>query len=190
MRPYFYGKNRRLHDVFVCTIGSHHRAKTPNILWFCLCDDDIECYTFVMETRRVSALFSTAKHVSSRAPDIGLFESECTRKDSSKRVVEGHDPKRGSGELNASRAALALTVEHADAPGFHRSNHESEAVLCHALTATRNTTRKTIHSRAGRCKAPSKSNAEEREQALHRTRSTRLRMKLQAVSSTQSVVCK
>jgi hypothetical protein len=160
MQPYFYGKKRLLHDVFVCTIGSRRQAKTPNILWFCLCDDDVECYTFDMETRRASASFCTVRRVKSRALDTGLSESHCTRKGRSKRVVEGHDPKLGSGDLNESRAALTLVVEHADAPGFHQSNHAAKLRLCHALTATRNTTRKTIHSRAGRCKAPGKSNAE------------------------------
>src|SRR5271167_874523 len=75
----FLDKNPLLHDVFVCTIGSRHRLDTPNILWFCLCSDDIECYTFDMETRRASVSFSDARHAESRAPCNGLGESESTR---------------------------------------------------------------------------------------------------------------
>ena len=130
-QPHFDARNPFLHDVFVCTIGSRHRLETPNILWFCLCADGVECYTFDMETRHASVSFFAARHGQMRAQRNGFFRVGKDSKSGLKRIVEAHDPKSDSTDLNESRAALNRTIAHC---AKMRDARETRQVFIEAIT--------------------------------------------------------
>jgi len=124
-----------------------------------------------METRHANASVSRSKTrviASARRRFSGVGKHSKSR---SKRVVEEGDPKvRSIGFERGHALQLRETRERHTRFSSKQSRSESCSITRFNYDAdfARKTTRKTIHSRAGRCKAHAKATLKEREEALRK----------------------